>query len=72
MNPLTIVQIIALIVQNAPEAIETAEAVFAYAQHAYAKVVEAYGVPAENITREMVLAVIDKIDLQSAELQNIT
>ena len=68
---MTPAQIILLLVQNAPTILTTVEEVFAWAQKAWTEISGAIATPADQITKEQLLAHLDKIKSQSADIQNM-
>jgi hypothetical protein len=66
---MTGLEIAALILQNAPTVLQTAEEVFDWATKAWASVKAAYDQPAASITKEQLLAQLDRIKAKSDEIQ---
>lgn len=65
------VEIALLILQNAPSIISTAEEAFEWGAKTYKAVVAAYDLPADQITKEMLLAKLADIQANSDEIQAI-
>jgi hypothetical protein len=69
MEILTALEIAAIIVKNAPEALKTVEEIYDWAKSAYHSFMANLNVPADQVTVEMLVGYLDKIKAQSAEIQ---
>lgn len=66
---MTWLEILTLILSNAPTIIRTVEEGIEYATKTWESVKAAYDQPADTITREQLLAQLDRIKASSAEIQ---
>ncbi len=68
---MTGLEIAALILQNAPTILKTAEDVFEWGLKTYREVMASINQPAESITKEQLIAQLDRIKANSAAIQAI-
>ena len=68
---LTALEIAALIIKNAPEALSTVEEIYDWGKSAYQSLVANLNTPADQVTADMLVAYLDKIKGLSEEIQKI-
>lgn len=68
---MTALEIAALILQNAPAILATAEEVFEWGIKTYREVMASLQQPADTITKEQLLSQLDRIKANDAEIQAI-
>lgn len=68
---MTALEILALLIQNAPTILKTVEEAIEWASKAWADIKASVDQPAETITKEQLLAQLDRIKANSARIQAI-
>lgn len=64
-------EIVLILIQNAPTIIKTAEEGLVWATQTWGEVRAAYDQPADSITKEQLLAQLDRIKANSDEIQGM-
>lgn len=68
---MTALEILALLIQNAPTILKTVEEVIDWASKAWTDIKASLDQPAETITKEQILAQLDRIKANSDRIQAI-